>query len=76
MTIEQFLEKLGGSFRGLWTSYVMYDSFGGIVKSQEWSVTIALNGDFVETPGYKTPKEAFKKALKMKGGNYGNTRRS
>lgn len=44
----------------------MYDSFGGITKQKEWSVTFTDDGDFIETPGCKTPEEALEYAIKIK----------
>lgn len=66
MRIEELITLLGESFRGLWTSLIVYDSFGGVTKKQEWSVTYVFRGDYIETPGFQTPREALEFALRMK----------
>jgi len=63
VSIEELINKLNGSFRGLWTGVVVYDSFGGIVKKQEWSVTFVYDGDYLETPGFATPQQALEYAI-------------
>jgi hypothetical protein len=70
--IESQIQKLGNSFRGLWTGITVQDSFGGITKKKDWTVTFVLDGDYVETPGFDTPEESLDYAIKMISKNGGN----
>lgn len=61
--LSDLLCTLGDSFRGLWTSVILFDSHGGITKKREWSVSYTFQGDYVETPGCNTPEEALRFAI-------------
>ena len=63
--IEELLDQLGDAFRGLWTGITVQDSFGGITKKKDWTVTFLLDGDYVETPGKDSPEEAIEFAINL-----------
>jgi hypothetical protein len=66
MNINNLINQLGESFRGLWTSTLWFDSHGNVQKKKEWSVTYTHNGDFLETKGCETPEKALQFAIDMK----------
>jgi hypothetical protein len=64
--IKFMIDMLGKSFRGLWKSIIVWDSFGVITRNQEWTVTYIFEEDYVETPSFKCPENALLFAIGMK----------
>ena len=61
MTIDQKIDLLGNTFRGLWRSVIMWEDSDR--KEPRWTVTFQHKDEFVETDGFMNAHEALDSAI-------------
>ena len=61
MTVEDMINALGKSFRGLWVSHMIQPEQTGLDRG--WAVTFVRNNEYCESPYHKTAKGALEYAL-------------
>jgi hypothetical protein len=61
LTIQEGIERLGDSFRGLWKSRTICEN--GDLGFDRWTVTFIYRGHYVETPDFCLPDHALEWAV-------------